>query len=558
MVKRDRLRWCRGGAALAAALAACISCGGCAAPLSSFAPPANLEDFAGKEKQREEFMELWSANIDQWTEQAILGDPWTVQNDRDRVLYYNPLKTVVPADATKILVSWFPFPNRLRAYFGKQFTADELYELADNGKLADGRGIPDLPSEVCPQVNPASKPRPFFPAGARGWQDEYMEWSVQRDPATNKILRVMFTSENPDYWHALWNVDPDEVTELYRSLLHMPSIQKEDLYLRYEGKVVIDPVTSRPAYDMLNKWNRGTKTLPDGGGAVHLTSAPNTLRAEIYLAAAATLLRTDDRTAQDLTCASQFGQNFRNSDPHIGFEVNQLVKNRNTRISLADPVGLYIQDPDFSRWKLPREAPVGVSPASFWKVVRGKAGGTTTLAVLEVPAGYGFTVSDILIDGRPIRWASQVAETVKIGLSVTTFASKLPPQAQQPKVKDSEAPLAQPILIAGYDALRAAPTVDRDSPWFAPTVKRGHTVRGLGLAVRAAKEKPTIAFSGDGVTVTVTGTSTVNSPTDGLVTLYAIDVAVAADATLGKRDVTVTSPGQPAGLPARGFLVVAR
>jgi hypothetical protein len=527
--------------------------------LTSFVPPGRVDDFpAGKEKQRAEFFAMWSNNINQWTEQAILGDPWTVENDRDRLLYYNPLGTDVPADAKTIVVSWFPFPNRLRKYFGERFSAEEIYELADNGQLADGRKIPDLPAEVCPQINPdPAKTKPFFPAGSRGWMDEYVEWSVTRDPRTKKIVSVMFTSENPDYWRALWNVDPDLVADLYRGLLHRPSVQKEDLYLRLDGKVVIDPVTGRPAYDMLNKWNRGSETLAGGGGAVHLTSAPNTLRAEIYLAAAATLLRTDDKTPQDLTCASQFGQNFRNSDPHIGFAANQLVKNLNTKISLADPVGLYIQDPDFSRFKLPKQAPRGASPRDYWRVVRGRAGGSTLHAVLEVPPNLGFTVGDMLIDDKPIRWAAQVTETFKIGLSVTAFPSDRPPQAQQPKVKDSAAPLAQPILIAGFQALKAAPTVDRDTPWFAPTMRRGQTLRGLGLAVRAAKDKPTIAFTGEGVSATVTGSTQINSPTDGVVTIFELDVTVAANAPPGKRDVTVNNPGQANGPAGRGFLEIA-
>ena len=53
---------------------------------------------------------------------------------------------------------------------------------------------------------------------------------------------------------------------------------------------------------------------------MHLTSPPNTLGAEVYLAAAATLLRNvGSYDPQNMICCSKYGQPYRNSDPHIGF-----------------------------------------------------------------------------------------------------------------------------------------------------------------------------------------------------------------------------------------------
>jgi hypothetical protein len=60
------------------------------------------------------------------------------------------------------------------------------------------------------------------------------------------------------------------------------------------GAVVYDPVTGRPAYNPLNRWNSGpvVKRIGDpasfSGGAMHLTSTPNTLQTELGLAGAAT------------------------------------------------------------------------------------------------------------------------------------------------------------------------------------------------------------------------------------------------------------------------------
>jgi hypothetical protein len=525
--------------------------------LKVFVPPADLNDFPPeKEEERQKFVELWSNNINQWTEQAILGDVWTTLYDSPRPYYYNPLTTLARTGSEVVQVNWFPFPNRLNAYFSDRFSREELLELADNGALSNGQGIPEIPSNVCPEIDHTSKPKKYSPGGPRGWQDEYCEWSVKRDPGTNNILSVMFTAENPDYWRALWATDPDLVVALYRKILNNAQVSKDDLYLRKNGKIVIDPITERPAYDITNKWNNGTQTLADRGGAMHLTSSPNTLRAEIYIAASASNVRKSARNPHDLLCAFKYGEYFRNSDPHLSFVVNQLVKNLRHRVSLASPVGLYIQEPDFSRYTLPPQAPKGVMAKDFWKVARGQADGYALHTVFEVPANYGFTVSDIQIDGKPIRWASQIVETFKIGMNVRTLP--LAPTAKRrplPDVKDRNLPLAQPILIAGFDVLDALPSVDRDTPWFAPTIKRGRTIRGLGLACRATDERAAIkVIGGRGVELKVNGVKKRPSDFDGTITIFNVEVRVAKDARLGSRDIQVTNPGAATGPPARGFL----
>src|SRR5262245_14858071 len=57
--------------------------------LTTFAPPAYVNDFPPeKEEARKKFMAIWSDNVKQWTEQAILGDPWTIHYDSPRPYYY--------------------------------------------------------------------------------------------------------------------------------------------------------------------------------------------------------------------------------------------------------------------------------------------------------------------------------------------------------------------------------------------------------------------------------------------------------------------------------------
>ena len=244
--------------------------------------------------------------------------------------------------------------------------------MADTGKIqsnpAFANGFPKVPHTACPTINwssPTEGWHTFGPAGLRGWQDEYCEWSVTRDRATDntdKVTSAMFTCENPDYWFTLWHVDPSCVLDIYQKVIS-PKVHLEDLYLRdQQGNPVYNSLTGKPAYNPINKWNSGTAAVPGvSGGAMHLTSPPNTLGAEVYLAAAATLLRDVPLyNAQAMICCSKYGQPFRNSDPHIGFGANQLTKNGYT-VSLTNPVGLYIQEPDWSSY----ETQTGLPRPSF-------------------------------------------------------------------------------------------------------------------------------------------------------------------------------------------------
>jgi hypothetical protein len=198
----------------------------------------------------------------------------------------------------------------------------------------------------------------FGPYGPRGWLDEYCEWSAARD-ANNNLIRIDFCCENPEYWTTLWKVDQHRVRELYEETLNfgVPLERKvkvalEDLQLIGQDRnPVIDPQTQKAAYNPLNKWNSGPVAIRTGaesgftGGAMHLTSTPNTLQTELGLAGASSVQFTSgNNDPQALICCGQFGQEYRHSDPHIGQSVNQVVS-AGYMVCLADPVGLYIQLP---------------------------------------------------------------------------------------------------------------------------------------------------------------------------------------------------------------------
>ncbi|MFN6536726.1 MAG: hypothetical protein RM021_010165 [Nostoc sp. EkiNYC01] len=454
--------------------------------LEYFQPPANQNDFPNDPNKHQELLDFWTTNVSGWINQAIVGNPWNVTNASNQTFFYNPLYTIIPNTAAAAQIPWNAFPNRLSQYLKAGANPANPYnksdaqilQLADSGYWqkpeTPANSFPKIPTDLCPQVdwsNYQTNGHIYGPYGPRGWQDEYCEWSVTRD-SNNNIIRIDFVCENSEYWHVLWKIDPEKVRELYEETLNygVPpqqqiSVALEDLQLLdpETNQPVIDPETKNPAYNPLNKWNSGPISVRTGdsrqfsGGAMHLTSTPNTLQTELGLAGAATVQRQiGNSDPQKLICCSQYGQAYRNSDPTIGRSVNQAVQGQgNANIAcLADPVGLYIQMPDFnpestsysvsSQVKLPEGATVG----DCWQIVRGQkslvdsvtnepfpgeyydpvdpnlqgVGNFILHAVFQIPQSWQnlndnkLTLSDILIQNQPIIWAGQVARTFNMSL----------------------------------------------------------------------------------------------------------------------------------------------
>eukprot|EP01102_Stenamoeba_stenopodia_P019142 TRINITY_DN7137_c0_g2_i1.p1 TRINITY_DN7137_c0_g2~~TRINITY_DN7137_c0_g2_i1.p1 ORF type:complete len:280 (-),score=-5.24 TRINITY_DN7137_c0_g2_i1:53-787(-) len=221
---------------------------------------------------------LWSSNLDEFTQQGMLSNPWNSSNTPPTTNYYNPIQNN-PQSAYSP-VNWLAFPGRL-AYNFPNAPQSQLNEMADTGNIPGLINGTPCDSSAPPTI-------PYFPYGPRGWQDEYCEWAVTRN-SDNKITRIDFTCENPEYWNSLWLIDPNKVVELYKSILNKPQITLEDLSL----SGAVNPITGGPIYNPLNKWNSGPVSNDTLGGAIHLTSTPNTLQTEIGLATAATVQRNN-------------------------------------------------------------------------------------------------------------------------------------------------------------------------------------------------------------------------------------------------------------------------
>ena len=136
-----------------------------------------------------------------FTQQAITGDPWNNLNSPIQSSYYDPTRTNIPAGTGSVAVTWIAFPNRLNEYLGQNqtppnpynLTQEQLFELADTGFYTQGgkhHPFPRIPESLCPQPDWSGSLHTYGPYGPRGWLDEYCEFSVTRDPKSNKVTRV--------------------------------------------------------------------------------------------------------------------------------------------------------------------------------------------------------------------------------------------------------------------------------------------------------------------------------------------------------------------------------
>ncbi|WP_418027925.1 hypothetical protein [Paenibacillus sp. JJ1722] len=345
--------------------------------LSRFDPPGNLEDYDTIPNQRE----AWSEFISNVFDSAIRENERLLSQGKSQ--FYNPLRTNTPEEAKEASIAWPGFPKRL--------SEDPDLTWRQAMAIADQRPAP----------------------GESRIHDEYLEWFVEYDEESTKVKRVTFTCEGPEYWRAManghpfsspnWQVhargDKQRVLALYQQFVS-PDVQLGDLFLG-----------SR--YNPLNKWNTSH-------GAMHLTHPANTLGAEINLAADATVLRkggegTIISDQNDLIRCAGYGGEERASDPLIGSEVNALAR-QGALITLKNPVGLYMLEPNTSGWT----APDNSDPLSFWKILRGKPG-FAVRAVYEVPSDKPFLVGDIEIGGKPIEFGGQIAQHVFVRLIGSYF-----------------------------------------------------------------------------------------------------------------------------------------
>lgn len=369
--------------------------------LTRYDPPAFLPDFNAIPGQ----LEAWHGAMSAWFDAVVAIERKKIGATPQ---YYNAASFDPGGAMVEQAITWNAFPKELIRRYGR----DRALALADRLWPIEhfGLGLPD-PANLTGTSGILYRP-----------QEEYCEWHVLRDPDTQKIRRVTLTSEPPEYWQALQGFvpggghipearfpgDPEALLGLYHSLVS-PDVRLEDLIAASDlrdanGQVVV----AKGQYNLYNRWNSSQ-------GIAHLHSPPNSLVAEIQLGGDASVLYTDGTgrllvEPDALICGANYGGPNRNSDPTIGGSVNALAR-LGARITLRNPVGLYMDHIDLSGW----EAPDGGEVADFVRIVRGTPGMIERL-VVEAPTGRKVSLGDLTIAGEPIQFGGQVAECITVKL----------------------------------------------------------------------------------------------------------------------------------------------
>jgi hypothetical protein len=342
--------------------------------ITQFDTPGNNGDLAGNAA----LAKAWSDQLSGYFDEGVSHINAAIAGSGGVPQFYNPItngSTAPDVGGSAGAITWNGFPRKF---------------------LGSGPGVPIDFAGAEPAIG-AGQSRP---------QDEYLEWQVIR--SGGKIASVQFTCEGFDYYQFLGDNAPDILLQLYQTFIS-PSVVLADLM-------------PGGSYNTLNKWNTSE-------GAMHLTEQANNLFAEVILGAEATVRRKNAAGVEigqaiPLTRCSQFGDPSRNSDPNIGIGVNGFAR-QGRIITLADPVGLYIDTLDDSSFRLPDGSPTN----GWFTRVRGSAGHTLR-AVFGPPAGSPFTVSDVKIGGVPVTFGGQIAVHITMKLvgvaSVSTSVHNAP------------------------------------------------------------------------------------------------------------------------------------
>lgn len=247
---------------------------------------------------------------------------------------------------------------------------------------------------------------------SRNHQEEYCEWEVIRDPNTRKLLKITFTTETPDYYHFLNKHAPDKLLELYHRFVN-PNLVLGDLR------------DGLGRYNTRNIWN-----FPEEQGRqgilMHMGQINNTFGAAVNLAAEATWPSSDGGNLitdeQGLIRCRGFGDSARHSDPHIGARVNSSTRQGNT-ISIAGPVGLYIEQPNLSTF----ETPDGSAVTDWWKIERGTTEHMVRIS-FQAPQDSTDVLGDCRINGRQLSFGGQIAEFLTISIrAIAKSIGQVPP-----------------------------------------------------------------------------------------------------------------------------------
>jgi hypothetical protein len=224
----------------------------------------------------------------------------------------------------------------------------------------------------------------------RDAQIEYLEWHVEKK--NDKISRVTFTTETPEYWNLLAELHPEVVLGLYQRYVST-DVTHKDLF------------SENDTYFPKNKWNTTH-------GIMHYVMRINSMNDLLGVSQEI----EPSQHAHDGFDALPYSR-ATGADARINFDIWAMSR-QGLQVSADNPPGLYMLGWDDSGWTKPNGDPVD----DYWQVDRGVRGAALRVTY-EVPEGAGFQVGDILIGGRPIEFGGHIAEHITMSAHVVSGAT---------------------------------------------------------------------------------------------------------------------------------------
>lgn len=312
-------------------------------------------------------------------------------------------------------------------------------DLLDDVIIVDWKGLPVRIRECLQSTNKTQRFLDWTQNGQPfgrifGAHEEYLEWRVIRD-SLDRIVRIEFTSETPEYWRILakhhpmrtlriladfaGENDPAKALDVYgvNDPLSLSVEERESAFVS-----MMFPASGNP--NIRSPYNNGQKSI------AFMTVGPNTLHAAVNLAAFAAVpyvkMVGDEKVPltgrEAIRFTRQAAQDCRDSDPTIvGTVVEAAAQQR--KISLFNPLGLYIADVDSASILMPDgETPIPLDWFTFQRGSKVMNGGSTISLsqrlVFEVPEALGLKISDLIDENtdKPIEFGAQIASRVTVAL----------------------------------------------------------------------------------------------------------------------------------------------
>ena len=155
--------------------------------MARFSAPAFADDFTPA------LADGWSALIDGWLTQKV-QDLQDVQ-PASEIAFFNEQTMPVPeGQGAERAIVWDGFPLVLKKRFATIAeactAAEQLQSVTSSLRARVGNIVLFVVENGTPKV---------VDFAFRN-QDEYLEWHAVRDPATGRLVKLVFTAEGPEYW----------------------------------------------------------------------------------------------------------------------------------------------------------------------------------------------------------------------------------------------------------------------------------------------------------------------------------------------------------------------